>query len=52
MLPMRHKSVETTMKFYVGRNARTASDVLWQVYSGNAEAGNSFGNSPQTKTAS
>lgn len=26
---MRHESIETTMKFYVGRNAQTTASVLW-----------------------
>lgn len=26
---MRHESIETTMRFYVGRNAETAADALW-----------------------
>jgi hypothetical protein len=51
MMLMRHESIETTMKLYVRRNARTASEVLWQAYSGKSEIGNSFGNSPETKTA-
>ncbi len=29
---MRHESIETTMKFYVGRNAQTTADVLWQAH--------------------
>jgi integrase len=27
---MRHESIETTMKFYVGRNAQTTAAVLWE----------------------
>lgn len=26
---MRHKSIETTLKFYVGQNAERSADVLW-----------------------
>ena len=26
---MRHASVETTMRFYVGRNAEATADALW-----------------------
>jgi hypothetical protein len=27
---MRHESIETTLKFYVGKNADTAADRLWE----------------------
>jgi integrase len=37
---MRHESIETTMKFYVGKNAQTTADVLWKAVSGNT-SGNS-----------
>ncbi|HXT57868.1 MAG TPA: site-specific integrase, partial [Pirellulales bacterium] len=30
---MRHKSIETTMKFYVGQNAEKTTDALWLAYS-------------------
>jgi len=33
---MRHESIETTMRYYVGRNAAATADVLWTVW----EAGN------------
>ncbi len=29
---MRHESIETTMKFYVGRNAEKTADILWEAY--------------------
>jgi integrase len=29
---MRHESIETTMRFYVGRNAQVTADVLWQIH--------------------
>jgi hypothetical protein len=32
---MRHESIETTLKFYVGRNAETTAEALWQAVSGN-----------------
>lgn len=38
---MRHESIETTMRFYVGKNAQTAADVLWQAMPGNT-SGNSL----------
>lgn len=30
MLLMRHSDIDTTMKYYVGRNAQKAADVIWQ----------------------
>ncbi len=39
---MRHESIETTLKFYVGRNAQATADVLWAAHK---LAGNTFGNS-------
>jgi integrase len=38
---MRHESIETTMKFYVGQNAEATADALWNL------AGNTLGNSDQ-----
>ena len=35
---MRHEAIETTMKYYVGRNAETTADALW-----NAVSGDTFG---------
>jgi integrase len=32
---MRHESIETTLKFYVGRNAETTAETLWDAVSGN-----------------
>jgi integrase len=32
MVLMRHSSIQTTMRFYVGRNANTAADALWAAY--------------------
>ena len=29
---MRHESIETTLKFYVGRNAQRTSKLLWEAY--------------------
>ncbi len=48
---MRHESIDTTMKYYVGRNAQATADVLWQAHEAQkAIAGNTSGNSGQ-KTA-
>ena len=33
---MRHESIDTTMRYYVGRNAQTTADVLWDVHEQNA----------------
>jgi integrase len=38
---MRHESIDTTMKFYVGRNAQSTAAVLW------AAVGNTSGNTPR-----
>ena len=27
---MRHESIETTLRYYVGRNAQSVAAVLWQ----------------------
>jgi hypothetical protein len=29
---MRHESIDTTMKYYVGRNAQSTAAVLWQAH--------------------
>jgi integrase len=29
---MRHESIETTMRFYVGRNVQATADVVWEAY--------------------
>jgi integrase len=31
---MRHESIETTMRYYVGRNAETTADILWEARKG------------------
>lgn len=38
---MRHESIDTTLKFYVGQNAQATADVIWDAYE---RHGNSFGN--------
>jgi integrase len=47
---MRHESIETTLRFYVGRNAQTTAAVLWEAHkkateSNSTETGNTLGNS-------
>lgn len=38
MLLMRHESIETTMRYYVGRNAEAAADALWDAVAGSKSA--------------
>ena len=40
---MRHESIETTLRFYVGRNAQTTAAVLWDAH---RAAGKQTGNTP------
>jgi integrase len=42
-LLMRHKSIETTLKYYVDQDADDVADELWKAHSG---LGNTFGNTP------
>lgn len=44
---MRHKSIDTTMKFYVGQNAEKTADALWLAYRQlrDTDLGNTSGNS-------
>jgi len=35
---MRHESIETTMRFYVGRNAQTTADLLWAAHEREAKS--------------
>jgi integrase len=39
---MRHESIETTMRYYVGRNAETAAQAVWDGFQ--AASGNTLGN--------
>ena len=38
---MRHESVDTTMKFYVGQNAESTAATLWDAVSGNTSGNTS-----------
>ena len=38
---MRHESIDTTMKFYVGRNAQRTADLLWAEHEKRSEGGTS-----------
>jgi integrase len=42
MVLMRHETIETTMKFYVGQNAQETAELLWKV------VGNTSGNSDKS----
>ncbi len=47
----RHESIDTTMKFYVGREAEAAADVLWDAYEKATGRGNTLGNTtPKTQS--
>jgi integrase len=46
---MRHESIETTLRYYVGRNAQSTADVLWEAHA--KAQGNTLGNTPTTATA-
>ncbi|HEV3339024.1 MAG TPA: site-specific integrase [Pirellulales bacterium] len=39
---MRHENIDTTMQYYVGRNAQSTADALWAAYE---RSGNTSGNS-------
>ena len=42
---MRHSDITTTMKYYVGREAETTADVLWDAISKEESVlGNTLGN--------
>jgi len=36
---MRHETIQTTMRYYVGRNARTTAAALWEAHRSRAEMG-------------
>jgi hypothetical protein len=40
---MRHESIETTMRYYVGRDADAVADTLWDAFETNT-GGNKTGN--------
>jgi integrase len=48
MVLMRHESIETTMRYYVGRNAQTMAEVLWDAY--HQASGNSIGNNAPARS--
>jgi len=47
---MRHESIETTMRFYVGRNAQTTAAAMWEAHkSADARRGYDFGYDLETR---
>lgn len=51
MALMRHESVETTLRYYVGRNAQGTAKTLWEAHK-RAGTGNIFGNrAPESSSA-
>lgn len=47
---MRHESIETTLRYYVGRNAQATAEILWAVHE-RGHAGNGSGNTTQSPLA-
>ncbi len=47
---MRHESIETTLRYYVGRNAHNTAKVLWEAHKRLA-VGNTFGNTRQNQAS-
>jgi len=48
---MRHESIETTLRYYVGRNAQNTAKTLWEAHR-KAAIGNSLGNrAPESSSA-
>ncbi len=46
---MRHESIETTLRYYVGRNAQSTADAAWEAVEGRGRkgrVGNTRGNTP------
>ena len=43
MILMRHESIDTTLRYYVGRNAQNTAKTLWEAHK-RAVSGNTFGN--------
>ena len=46
---MRHESIETTLRFYVGRNAETTARALGAAYDKPVSLGNTFGNTDDSR---
>ena len=47
---MRHKDITTTLKYYVGSEAKATANVLWDAVEGNSPSlGNILGNTKKSK---
>ncbi len=46
---MRHEQIETTLRFYVGRNAQRTADVLWAAHEAATEASNTSSNTGKAR---
>jgi hypothetical protein len=49
---MRHESIETTMRYYVGRDADAVADLLWEAVNGKPESTKSANIGPLSDTDS
>lgn len=51
---MRHEDIQTTMRFYVGRDAESTADALWAAYqkAESGPVGNTYGNNGQESPTS
>jgi hypothetical protein len=47
---MRHESIETTLKYYVGRNAETTAAGLYEAVSGNSRGNSAAKSSSANET--
>ncbi len=52
MAMMRHKSIETTRRYYRGKNAQRTADVVWRLYEQEQQSGNAFTDQTTDQTAS
>ena len=43
MVLMRHESIQTTLRYYVGRNADATADTVWAAYDNSGQKGTVLG---------
>lgn len=48
---MRHESMQTTLTFYVGKNAERTADAVWAAFEAHEQKGNTSGNSGQESSS-
>jgi len=48
---MRHESIETTLRYYVGRNAQATAEVLWEAHAAHQGAGYILGYSGEKRAS-